>query len=156
MGAWRSWGADADTGNPTKRAEVGQTHLGRVLGIVILPFANGSAGKPRSNSPARVSQAREPRSYSQHPTFRLEWRSPSERFGSVDYQTRGTNLRILAFACLENRDLAMIRVARPRERPAAFWWKLSRAILQPPTIRGDPGAVEGLNSGDEDNSEEDP
>jgi hypothetical protein len=134
---------------------VGQTHLGHLLGVVILPFANGSAGKPRSNSPVRVSQAREPRSYAQPPRFRLEWRSPNERFGSVDFQTRGTNLRILAVSCLEMLDLAMIRIARPRERPAAFWWKLSRATLQPPRICGNPGAVEGLDSGDKDISEED-
>jgi hypothetical protein len=89
------------------------------------------------------------------PRFRLEWPSPSGRFGSVDYQTRGTNPKKLAFSCLELRDVAIIRIARPRERPAAFWWKLSRAILQPPKTCGDPGAVDGLDSGDEDISEED-
>jgi hypothetical protein len=64
-------------------------------------------------------------------------------------------LKILSFSCLESRNLAIIRIARPRERPAAFWGKLSWAILQPPRICGDPGAVDGLDSGDEDISEED-
>jgi hypothetical protein len=49
----------------------------------------------------------------------------------------------------------MVGIARPGERPAVFRWKSSRAILQPPTIRGDPGAIDWLDSGHEDISEED-
>jgi hypothetical protein len=48
----------------------------------------------------------------------------------------------------------MIIIARPRERLAVFRWKLSRAILQPLTIRGDLGAIDGLDLGHEDMSEE--
>jgi hypothetical protein len=51
--------------------------------------------------------------------------------------------------------LAIVRIAIPRERPAGFWWKLSRAILPPPTIRGDPGAIDSLDPGYGDISEED-
>ena len=49
----------------------------------------------------------------------------------------------------------MIGIARPRERPPVNRWKLSRAILQPPGIRGDPGAIDWLDSGHEDISEGD-
>jgi hypothetical protein len=59
------------------------------------------------------------------------------------------------YSVSNERDFAMVGIARPRERPAVFRWKLSWAILQPPTIRGDPGAIDWLDLGHEDISEED-